>query len=156
LDLTEKQKESDQNMKTRSILAALFLIIGAATVGLAVPPDQPYMQAAKADLQTARAELQMATRDKGGHRAKAVGLVNSAIAEVNAGIEFDRRHNHAVGSSSTVIPDQPHMQAALDALQRAKGNLERATADKGGHRVRALGYVNDAIAEVNLGIAAGR
>ena len=141
-------------MKTRSILGALFLIIGAAIVGLAVPPDQPFMQAAKADLQTAKGELQMAMRDKGGHRAKAVGLVNRAIAEVNAGIEFDRRHNHAVGASA--IPDQPHMQAALDALQRAKSNLERAEADKGGHRVRAIGYVNDAIAEVNLGIAAGR
>ena len=82
-------------------------------------------------------------------------LVNQAIAQVNAGIAFDRRNNHASGSA-TLNPDQPHMQAALDALQSAKGNLERATSDKGGHRVRALGFVNDAIAQVKLGIAAGR
>lgn len=142
-------------MKTKSILAALFLMIGAATVSLAVPPDQPFMHAAKGDLQTARNQLQMATRDKAGHRAKAVQLVNQAIAQVNAGIAFDRRNNHASGSA-TLNPDQPHMQAALDALQSAKGNLERATSDKGGHRVRALGFVNDAIAQVKLGIAAGR
>ena len=43
---------------------------------------------------TAKSELQRATADKGGHRVKAIGLVNSAIAEVNAGIAFDRRHNH--------------------------------------------------------------
>lgn len=139
-------------MKTKSILAVLFLMIGAATLGLAVPPDQPFMTAARSDLNTAKTELQLASRDKGGHRARAVGLVNRAISEVNAGIAFDRRHNHALMGA----PDQPHMQRALDALYSAKSNLERASADKGGHRVNALGYVNEAIDHVKLGIQAGR
>lgn len=50
---------------------------------------------------------------------------------------------------------QPHMQAALAALQTAKAELEAAIADKGGHRVKALALVNDALTEVRAGIGVG-
>jgi hypothetical protein len=53
---------------------------------------QPHMEAALASLEQARASLQNATVDKGGHRAKALRAVDTAIAQVKAGIEFDRRH----------------------------------------------------------------
>ncbi len=48
---------------------------------------------------------------------------------------------------------QPHMRAALVSLRTAKGQLEKATHDKGGHRVRAIGLIDKAIAEVEKGIA---
>ena len=48
--------------------------------------------------------------------------------------------------------DQPHMQAALEHLRLAKGELERADRDKGGHRERALRLTNDAIAETERGV----
>lgn len=51
--------------------------------------------------------------------------------------------------------DQPHMRAALEHLRRARVELERADADKGGHRVAALARVADAIGEVEAGIAYG-
>jgi hypothetical protein len=137
-------------MKMKSVLAVLFLIMGAAVAGAATPPDQPFMTAARANLQTAKSELEAALRDKAGHRARAAGLVNQAISEVNKGIAYAQRHNHASS------PDQPHMQAALDALNGALNNLNQAEADKGGHRVRAIDLVNQAISEVNLGIQAGR
>jgi hypothetical protein len=54
------------------------------------------------------------------------------------------------------IAAQPHMQAALSALQTAKAELEAAIADKGGHRVKAIALVNDAITEVHAGIQAGK
>jgi lipopolysaccharide export LptBFGC system permease protein LptF len=47
--------------------------------------------------------------------------------------------------------DQPHMQAALEHLRAAKGELEKAEADKGGHRLKAINLVNDAIAQVERG-----
>jgi hypothetical protein len=47
---------------------------------------------------------------------------------------------------------QPEMQAALDSLISARDSLTRAKANKGGHRVKAIGLVNDAIAEVKRGI----
>ena len=144
-------------MRARSIFAAL-ITFGVVAIAAAVP-DQPFMRAARGDLNTARNQLQQATPDKGGHRIKAIGLVNSAIAEVNAGIAFDRRHNHATFSAAELFgtsPDQPHMETALLALESARNNLDKATADKGGHRKNALDYVKDAISEVKKGIESGR
>jgi len=144
-------------MRARSFFASL-LVLGSVIIATALP-DQPFMKAARGDLNTARNQLQKATPDKGGHRVKAIALVNSAIAEVNAGIDFDRRHNHAKLNAEDLFaafPDQPHMQTALVALESARNNLDRATADKGGHRVRAIDFVEDAISEVKKGISAGR
>lgn len=139
-------------MKTR-IALAIFSLLAMAVFAGAVP-TQPFMRAARADLGTAKRELQKANPDKGGHRVKAIALVNSAIAEVDAGIAWDRRHNHAMVTFTAA--DQPHMTAALAALESAKNNLERATADKGGHRGRAIDIIKDAISEVKKGIDAAR
>jgi len=119
------------------------------------------MRAARTDLQQARAQLQAALANKGGHRVKAIEHVNQAIVYVNQGIAFDRRHdNHAqqlLGEvfNTSATPDQPHMQAALDHLRQAKSNLENATSDKGGYRKRAIDEVNSAIDETKKGIDAG-
>jgi hypothetical protein len=48
---------------------------------------------------------------------------------------------------------QPRMDAALGLLQSARGELERAEPNKGGHRERAIGLVDQAIAQVREGIA---
>ena len=53
---------------------------------------QPHMKAALALLETAHAQLQKATPDKGGHRVKALELVGQAIEEVKKGIAFDNKH----------------------------------------------------------------
>jgi len=45
------------------------------------------------------------------------------------------------------------MQSALASLRAAKDQLEKATHDKGGHRVKAIALTNEAIAEVQKGIA---
>jgi hypothetical protein len=47
---------------------------------------------------------------------------------------------------------QPKMQAALQALQQAKGETEAASANKGGHREQALGLIQQAIDAVNAGM----
>ena len=132
---------------TKSILCAAALLLASAAV-YAATPDQPRMQAARADLQAARAQLRNATADKGGHRNRALEHVEAALSQVAAGIRFDRHHDE----EATPLPDQPHMQAALDKLQGARSNLEAATDDKGGHRVKALEHVNKAIDEVKRGI----
>jgi hypothetical protein len=48
---------------------------------------------------------------------------------------------------------QPHMKVALKHLEHAKVALEKATADKGGHRVKALELTEQAIAQVQEGVA---
>jgi hypothetical protein len=80
-------------MKRQSILSALLftvVLMGGFVAGR-VHAAQPHMNAALNHLRGAHHELDMATADKGGHRAKAMGLVRDAIVEVEAGIEFGRR-----------------------------------------------------------------
>ena len=64
------------------------LIVGAiagATIAFAA---QPHMVNALGSLQAARAELQQAVSNKGGHNEKAIGLIDSAIQQVREGIAF--------------------------------------------------------------------
>jgi hypothetical protein len=136
-------------MKQTNILSMLAMLL--LVVSVSARPDQPNMQSARTNLQNAKANLIAASPNKRGHRAKAITLVNEAIAEVNRGIAFDRQHNHALNA----LPDQPHMQAALDFLRNARSDLERATSDKGGHRVNAIKLVDQAIDETKKGIEAG-
>lgn len=57
-----------------------------------------------------------------------------------------------VFATTAFAEKQPMMRSALEKLEDARKNLENATADKGGHRVKALALVNDAIKEVKAGI----
>jgi hypothetical protein len=78
----------------RKLLVAIFLTLTLATGFLAgrASAAQPHMVSARNHLQAALRELNLADRDKGGHRDTAVKLVNDAITEVNLGIGFGRRH----------------------------------------------------------------
>jgi len=130
-------------MKKTSALLGLLLTLVLAGLASAKPVDQPRMEAARADLQSARSELQLATANKGGHKQKAINLINQAIAAINKGIAYDRRNNHGGATTNSPVRfDQPHMERALDHLKDAKNNLERATTDKGGYRARAITLVN--------------
>jgi hypothetical protein len=79
--------------RTRIVVAFLFFAVLASGFLLGrASADQPHMQAALDSLKIARAELDKADQDKGGHRARALKLVNEAIEQVEKGIHFDRRH----------------------------------------------------------------
>jgi hypothetical protein len=71
---------------------ALYLLTGATIGALAMTwsaaANQPNMQAALGSLKAARAEMQQARPNKGGHRERALGFINSAIAETEAGISY--------------------------------------------------------------------
>lgn len=53
---------------------------------------QPEMQTALQNLREAQQNLEAASHDKGGHRAKAIDHIRQAIREVQAGIDYDNRH----------------------------------------------------------------
>ena len=55
--------------------------------------------------------------------------------------------------ASLAFAAQPHMVNALELLRSARGELERSTANKGGHRERAIEAVDRAIRETREGIA---
>ena len=75
-------------MKSPARIALLSGIIATSIgVGYAIGA-QPHMGESIAFLQSARSELQAATPNKGGHRERAMALIDNAIAEVRAGIAF--------------------------------------------------------------------
>ncbi len=80
-------------MRRRSLLRGFLLVFLLAIGFIAgqLSAAQPKMQDALKHLRSARADLNRATPDKGGHRERAIDLVNSAINEVERGIAYDRR-----------------------------------------------------------------
>ncbi|WP_342359260.1 twin-arginine translocation signal domain-containing protein [Terrarubrum flagellatum] len=49
--------------------------------------------------------------------------------------------------------NQPYMQSALNSLLSAKSSLQKGATNKGGHRVNAIDLINQAIVEVQAGMA---
>lgn len=150
-------------MKKRNLLMIAMMAVISVSFVLPVQADQPQMQAARGNLENAMKSLRRATADKGGHRERAMNLISKAINAVNNGIEYDRTHftprrrpDSAFDENSllpvSTMPDQPNMEAARSSLNNALGNLNRASADKGGFREQAMGFTREAISEVNAGI----
>jgi hypothetical protein len=80
-------------MKMRTKLMAATGIVGALAIAVGIgfgagvaQSAQPHMANALGDLQAARSELSVAMADKGGHRVAALGLVDQAITQVQAGM----------------------------------------------------------------------
>jgi hypothetical protein len=75
--------------RTFATLFLAVLLVGGFVAGRA-HAAQPHMQAALGHLRNARSELEAAVADKGGHRERAIRLVNDAIAQVEEGIRYAR------------------------------------------------------------------
>ena len=68
---------------------AAALVVNAKS---ASAEPQPVMAQAREGLVNALETLRHATTDKGGHRVKAMKLIEGAIAEVDAGMRYDDLH----------------------------------------------------------------
>ena len=80
-------------MRKKIVTALLFTaVLATGFIAGHAGAAQPAMQAALRQLRAAENSLDHATTDKGGHRARALALTRDAIAEVERGIEYDRRH----------------------------------------------------------------
>jgi hypothetical protein len=76
-------------MNTSSVRKLVLGTAIAASMGTGYAIGaQPHMTETVTLLQSARAELAAATPNKGGHRERALGLIDQAIGEVRAGIAF--------------------------------------------------------------------
>jgi hypothetical protein len=51
---------------------------------------------------------------------------------------------------------QPRMENALRALENARSELVAASANKGGHRQKAISLIDQAISETRMGMAVGQ
>jgi len=80
-------------MKNSSVRKFLLGAAIAASMGIGYAIGaQPHMEASIGLLQNARAELAAASPNKGGHRERALGMIDQAIGEVRAGIAFAATH----------------------------------------------------------------
>ena len=68
----------------------LYSIVHAQTAQMA--RQEPHMSAAMGHLQQARAELEKATPNKGGHRERAMQLVDQAMQQVQEGEQYFQQH----------------------------------------------------------------
>src|SRR6266850_5039108 len=81
--------KGETDMTTSSARAMLLGAAIAASMGIGYAIGaQPHMTASIGLLQSARGELAAATPNKGGHRERALTLIDQAISEVRAGIAF--------------------------------------------------------------------
>jgi hypothetical protein len=80
--------QSAAKSRTKLLAVALISALAGAAIGGTAMAGQPHMVNARADLEAALQQLQIAKADKGGHRDNAINLVNHAITEVNAGIAY--------------------------------------------------------------------
>jgi len=75
-------------------------VTAAALIGASAPSAIAYqgnMERALASLQDAFASLQAATPNKGGHRERAMDLIQRAIVQVQEGIDFANAHGGGGG-----------------------------------------------------------
>jgi hypothetical protein len=87
-------ERTTMTMSRRFTLQRLLPAIGLAglAASLAKAEPQPHMRAALGHLRAARESLERAEPDKGGHRVKAIELVDGAIHHVEEGIAYANRH----------------------------------------------------------------
>jgi hypothetical protein len=86
----DQKTPKGENHMTTSYARRLLLgatIAASVGVGYAIGA-QPHMSESIVLLQSARAELNAATPNKGGHRERGLALIDQAISEVRAGIAF--------------------------------------------------------------------
>ena len=88
-------------MRTRIITAVstFAVLIGLSIYSLGRPAQnhemaehEPHMSAALGHLQEARAELEKAASNKGGHKERAMQLVDQAIQQVRDGERYYMEH----------------------------------------------------------------
>ena len=72
------------------MIVALCLITGFAAGVWA--ERQPHMRAALEHLRAARAELEVASHDKGGYKRAALKAIDQAIEHVREGIKYANTH----------------------------------------------------------------
>ncbi len=80
-----------QSLKSTILALAIISTILLSTSS-SVFAGQPKMQAALDALNVAERQLKKGSRDKGGHRVKALDLISQAKKEVRKAMKFDRKH----------------------------------------------------------------
>jgi hypothetical protein len=79
-------------MKMKKIVLLVMSYALVACVTSIAVGAQPFMNGALISLQEARSQLVQANSNKGGHRDRAINLIDQAIIETNLGINYAAGH----------------------------------------------------------------
>ena len=87
------QMKSRRELGLLATGGAVAVALAASTKSASAQPErQPNMAHARDALNSALEFLRAAADDKGGHRAKAMDLIQGAIAEVTEGMRYANTH----------------------------------------------------------------
>jgi hypothetical protein len=81
-------------MKRKIVVIVMAVLVLCGTVSFVLAQRQPHMEEALRALQQARFQLEKASHNKGGHRVKAIELINQAMEEVRLGMEDGMAPGH--------------------------------------------------------------
>jgi hypothetical protein len=155
-------------MKKRYLKPVVFLVLSAVIVPLSGWTTDargyeahPLIRAAIRSLEAAKGDLERASHDYCGHRAEALAATNAALSQLGLAIACDEGRRQSA-SSLDVVPEEsapvavyerhPNIHKAVNALERAKGDLQNAAHDYCGHRVEALEATNAALRQLGLAL----
>ncbi|MFG1294903.1 hypothetical protein [Xanthobacter variabilis] len=84
--------DAQMNRRRLAALAAGAAVLGAVGVATRAEAYQGNMERALSSLYDALAALREASSNKGGHRMKAMALIQQAIEQTQAGVEYADEH----------------------------------------------------------------
>lgn len=140
------------------------------------PERHPLIEKAINALQSAKGDLENAAHDYCGHRVEALEATNNAIRQLHLALESDRASIEPPPSQQalaffekvTFTPEpssteaasgferHPKIHQAIDALERAKTDLQNASHDYHGHREDAVESINRALDQLGKAIECDR
>ena len=109
-------------MKRLAMVIAAGLILAA---GVARAEDHPQMDEAKKDLEAAKAALQAAGHDYGGHRKQAIESIDKALTHVNQGLQtVDKKENKVEHKEQKAENKASKAQQKVDNLKAKQQQMQ--------------------------------
>lgn len=157
---------------TAAMLMAFVLPIASAKAqplssingGTSVQERHPFIRHAIRALQQARTDLQDAAHDYCGHRKDALEATDKALEQLRLALGSDRAEVRTGEGSLDAMSfleaswrqggeRHPKIRQAVNALERARGDLQDAAHDFHGHREAALDATDKALKELREALA---
>ncbi len=149
------------NFKTVLVLAAGMSISGLSLAQVAIP-RQPGMtrpagqtsanvpaefKTGIADLFSAKSSLEKAGDRWGGHRVKAIHMIDEALRATGQPVTSNRNE------MKSGPQDEPAaLESGVSSLNSAKSAFEQSGNQWGGRREKAVSFINGALQELQVGI----
>jgi len=122
--------------------------LGTGTKPAVVQKDVPAeFQAAIAQMISAKGDLEKAGDKWGGHRVKAIGIIDQALRAVGQPPVASRNEMKSGNTDEPAL-----MNSGISKLNTAKSEFEKSGNQWGGRRAKAVSLIDEALKELQVGI----